>query len=299
MTFSGSSAAINAGLNGSTFKPDDGFSGIATLQITSNDQGHTGSGGAQTTTTNVSIIVRRSGDVYFLRAVYDVNEGNDVATIMLRRAGASNTTTTVNYSTSNGTANGGASCGSGVDYLPASGSVSFNSGAIDGTFTVTICNDSINENNETINLTLSNGSGTSSTATLIIKNDEAPALLTDEFSAFAVALDLVNQTRDPFSLTNVFNLGTDQRRRVSLFVWRLGMLPGDTNSSLTVTATDDQGRNYVLPVEALAPVPAVTDVTQVVVRLPDIVFGAPRDLRARITLRGVSTNEVLIRIGTP
>jgi len=301
MTFTGSSAAINACLNNSTFKPDDGFSGTATLQITSNDQGHTGAGGPQTTTTNLSIHVRRRGDAVFVRAVYDVNEDGDLAIITLRRTGGSTGTTTVNYSTSNGTATSGASCGPGVDYLPASGSLSFDAGTTDGSFTVKICNDSANEENETINLTLTNGGspGTPYTATLIIKNDEMPVLLTDEFTAYAIALDLVNQTRDSFSLTNPFNLSTDQRRRVSLFVWRLGVLPGDTNSSVSVTARDDEGRSYEFPVEALTPVLAVDDVTQVVVRLPDNVIGAPRDLRTRVTLRGVTTNEALVKIGTP
>ena len=302
MTFTGTSAAINASLNVSTFKPNDGFNGTATLQIMSSDQGHSGAGGAQTTTTNLNIQVRRKGDVFFLRAVYDVNEDGDLATITLRRAGGSTGTTTVNYSTSNGTATAGTSCGSGADYLPASGSLSFDSGATDGSFTVKICNDSANEDNETINLTLTNADGagspgTPSTATLIIKNDETPVLLTEEFTAYAVVFDLVNQTRDPFSLTNLFNLSTDQRRRVSLFVWRLGLLPGDANSSVSVTARDDEGRLYVFTVEALSPVPGVNDVTQVVVRLPDNVFGAPRDLRAKVTLRGVSTNEALVKIG--
>jgi hypothetical protein len=231
--------------------------------------------------------------------VYDVSEDSNLATITLRRVAGSTGTTTVNYSTANGTATGGASCGAGVDYLSASGSLSFNENTSDGSFTVNVCNDSINEDNETINLTLSNGSGPSTTATLIIKNDEGPVLLTDESTAYAIALDLVNQTRDPFSLTNLFNLSPDQRRRISLFVWRLGVLPGDTNASVSVTARDDQGRNYVLPVEALAPLPAVDGVTQVVVRLPDNVLGAPRDLRFRVTVRGVSTNEVLVKIGTP
>ena len=303
MTFTGTSAAINACLNGSTFKPNDGFSGTATLQIMSSDQGHTGAGGVQTTTTNLSINVRRRGDVFFLKAVYDVNENGDLATITLRRASGSTGTTTVNYSTANGTATGGASCGSGVDYLPASGSLSFDGVTTDGSFTVKICNDSANEENETINLTLTNADGvgspgTSSTATLIIKNDETPVLLTDEFTAYAIALDLVNQTRDPFSLNSLFNLRTDQRRRVSLFVWRLGLLPGDTSASISVTARDDQGRGYVFPVEAISPVLGVDDVTQVVVRLPDNVVAAPRDLRTKVTLRGVSTNDALIKIGT-
>jgi hypothetical protein len=246
MTFTGSSASINACLNSSIFKPEDGFSGSATLQIMSSDQGQTGAGRTANHHNRLSINVRRRGDVFFVRPVYDVNENGDLATITLRRAGGSTGMTTVNYSTSNGTANAGASCGPGVDYVPVSGPLSFDGGTIDGSFTVKICNDSANEENETINLTLTNAGspGTSYTATLIIKNDETPVLLTDEFTAYAIALDLVNQTRDPLSLTNLFNLSTDQRRRVSLFVWRLGVSPGDTNASVSVTARDDEGRNY-------------------------------------------------------
>jgi len=76
-------------------------------------------------------------------------------------------------------------------------------------------------------------------------------LLTEQGTQHAIALDLVNHTRDPFSLLNPFNLSSDQRRRVSLFVWHLGLLPGDTVASVTVVARDDEGRTYNLPVESL------------------------------------------------
>ena len=105
--------------------------------------------------------------------------------------------------------------------------------------------------------------------------------------------------RDPFSLITLFNLGDDQRRRVSLFVWRLGLLPSDTVASVQVEARDDEGRLYELPVEALNPMVAVAEVTQVVVRLPDNVIGAPRDLRVKVTLRGPGSNEAVIKIGAP
>ena len=171
-------------------------------------------------------------------------------------------------------------------------------------FTITICNDGSNEDDETINLTLSNAGGTGSlgtqpTATLTIGNDDEPVLLTEELTDHAIVLDLVTQTRDPFSLTNPFNLGDDQRRRVSLFVWRLGLLPSDTVASVQVVARDDEGRIYDLPVEALNPTATVADVTQVVVRLPDSVIGAPRDLRVKVTLRGPGSNEAFIKIGAP
>ena len=76
-------------------------------------------------------------------------------------------------------------------------------------------------------------------------------------------------------------------------------MPGDTPANVSVVARDDEGRTYDLPVEALSPVLTVADVTQVVVRLPDSVIGAPRDLRLKVTLRGPSTNEAFIKIAAP
>lgn len=302
MTFTGGIGTINSRLNGLTFKPNNGFSGFTNLQIVVDDQGRNGAGGAKTATGNITISVNSGGRFSFNTATYGVNESGTTATITVLRGGFAGTAS-VNYATSNGTATAGANCTSGVDYLPASGTFTWNDG--DGSvrqFVITICNDAANENDETINLTLSNASGTGSlgtqpTAILTIGNDDAPpVLLTEEFTEHAIALDLVSQTRDPFSLINPFNTGNDQRRRVSLFVWRLGLLPSDTVASVQVLARDDEGRTYNLPVEALNPMITLPDVTQVVVRLPDNVIGAPRDLWLKVTLRGQGSNEAFIKI---
>ena len=309
MTFTGTIAAINSCLNGLTFKPNPGFTtgsqGVASIQMISNDLGHNGEGGAQTRTTTTNIFVRSGGQLAFNTGVYGVNENGGTATITVLRSTGSAGTATVNYSTSNGTATAGAACTAGVDYLAASGSLTWNSNdSSSKTFTITICNDGSIEENETINLTLSNAGGTASlgtltAATLTIGDDDGPVLLTQESTLDAIALDLVIQTRDPFSLTNPFNMSSDQRRRISLFVWQLGLLPGDTVANVSVVARDDEGRTYDLPVEALSPLLTVPDVTQVVVRLPDNVIGAPRSLLVKVTLRGASTNEANIRIAAP
>ena len=127
----------------------------------------------------------------------------------------------------------------------------------------------------------------------------APALLTEENSARAIALDSVTQTRDPFSLVSQYNLSTDLRRRVDLFVWRLGLLSSDNASNATVLAEDDQGRSYNLVVEYVGPLPGVGEVTQVVIRLPENVVGAPRDLWVKVGLRGPFSNSAIIKIAAP
>ncbi|MEY4178124.1 MAG: hypothetical protein RLY70_1698, partial [Planctomycetota bacterium] len=62
MTFSGTIAAINTALASVTFRPNDFFSGNATLTITTSDQGLTGAGGIQIDTDTVTINVTAVND---------------------------------------------------------------------------------------------------------------------------------------------------------------------------------------------------------------------------------------------
>src|SRR5205814_5449476 len=90
--------------------------------------------------------------------------------------GTTNIATSVNYATRNGTATAGA------DYTAVSATLSFASGETSKTFTVPITNDSLNEASETINLALSNVTGSAalaapSTAVVtIIDDDPVPGI---------------------------------------------------------------------------------------------------------------------------
>jgi hypothetical protein len=79
----------------------------------------------------------------------------------------------------------------------------------------------------------------------------------------------------------------------------LALVPGDTAADVSVSAEDDQGRVYTLVVEYIGPLSGVSEVTQVVVRLPDNVIGAPRDLLVKVDLRGAVSNKAIIRIAAP
>ncbi len=57
MIFTGRLTAIDAALDGMTFVGASGYLGPASIQIQANDQGNTGSGGAQTTTASVAVAV--------------------------------------------------------------------------------------------------------------------------------------------------------------------------------------------------------------------------------------------------
>lgn len=305
MTFSGTIAAINAGLNGLTFKPSNGFSGQATIQIVANDNGHSGAGGAKSNSNFFSVHVLSGGRFLFNTSTYGVNENAGTATITVLRAGGSLGIASVSVSAAGGSATPGSSCTSGVDYLPASHTFTWADGdASPRTFTVTICNDSIMEGDETIDLTLGSPTGTGSlgtpsTAVLTIGTDDGPVLLFNPDTIEAIALDLVNLTRDPFSLTNPFNMSSDQRRRISVFVWQTAPLASNEVASVTATLRDQEFRVYQLQVEALHPVPEVPGVTQVVLKLPDSVIGAPRDMLVRVTVKGLTTNEAFVHVTNP
>src|SRR5204862_508907 len=57
MTFTGTSANINAALQGLSFSPNHDYNGPATITITTNDQGNTGIGGALSDSDSVAITV--------------------------------------------------------------------------------------------------------------------------------------------------------------------------------------------------------------------------------------------------
>ena len=60
MTFTGSFAAVNTALSGLSFNPTTSFTGAASLQIVTADQGNTGSGGTLTDTDTITITVATS-----------------------------------------------------------------------------------------------------------------------------------------------------------------------------------------------------------------------------------------------
>ena len=53
--FAGTLAAINTALDGMSFVPTAGFSGIGGISITTNDLGNSGSGGALSTTDSIQV----------------------------------------------------------------------------------------------------------------------------------------------------------------------------------------------------------------------------------------------------
>lgn len=61
MAFAGSLSALNAALDGLKYTPEAGYTGGDTLQVTVDDQGHNGSGGAKSASATVDIAVSAAG----------------------------------------------------------------------------------------------------------------------------------------------------------------------------------------------------------------------------------------------
>lgn len=209
---------------------------------------------------------------------------------------SSNLPISVDFTTGNGTAT------SPSDYQSATGTLSFGPLQASQIIVVTIKGDTVFEPDENFTMTLSNPVNATigrAQGIATIQNDEAPVLLTEQNTNHVIALDSVTQVRDPFPLATVRNFSADQHTRVSLFVWRLGLLPGDTVGNITVKADDGQGTIYTLTVEAMALVTGPDDVTQLIVRLPDNVTGAPRNLGVTVLVHGPVSNKAFISIAAP
>lgn len=112
----------------------------------------------------------------------------------------------------------------------------------------------------------------------------------------AAALDSVTFVRDPFTLNTAHNFSADGRTRVALFAANLTLLPGETFSAVGAQGEDSQQRTFALPVEFVGTVPNFDWLTQVNVRLPDGLANAG-DVWVSLTLRGETSNRVLIRVG--
>jgi glucose/arabinose dehydrogenase len=123
----------------------------------------------------------------------------------------------------------------------------------------------------------------------------APVIVTEPNTDSAVALESVWLMRDPFPLVTPFNLTSDGRTRLSLFVMNLDLQPGENASSVTARLEDAALKTYPLTVEFVGKVPGFDWLTQVIVRLPNDTPAA-QTLSVSVTLRGQTSNKARIRM---
>jgi probable HAF family extracellular repeat protein len=188
------------------------------------------------------------GTLQFSGATYSVLEGVGTATITVTRANGSDGAVSVNYATS-----GGGTATAGIDYTATSGTLNFANGETTKTFSVNINDDTTNEPDETVNLTLSNPQGgatlgTPGTAVLNITNDDTPRV---QFSASAFAAEesshvrVIDVTRTgdaslPVTVDYMVSDGTASQRTDYTFAFgTLRFAAGETSKSFDLLLTDD------------------------------------------------------------
>ena len=123
-----------------------------------------------------------------------------------------------------------------------------------------------------------------------------PVLISHEDSTRAIAFDSVTRQREPFPTTAPVKFGSDNRTRIMLFAMNLNLRPGDTASSMDISAEDADHRLYQLPVEYIGSVPDQPWVTSIIVRLSEGLNDSG-DVLIRVTYQGVASNRVRVGIG--
>ena len=133
---------------------------------------------------NVLAALNEMPSVQFSSLSYTAGEGSGRATITVSRTGVAVGTLTATYAISDGTATAGS------DYTAKTGKLSFTAAQTTKTFIVSIRNDTINEGDETINLTLSAPVGgllgNQSTAVLTVTDNDAPGVIQFNSTTYTV-----------------------------------------------------------------------------------------------------------------
>jgi hypothetical protein len=124
---------------------------------------------------------------------------------------------------------------------------------------------------------------------------QAPILLTQDSSREGLAIDSVFHLRDPLSLSNDHYFGSDQRTRINLLLVDLDLFQGESLAIITVQAQDKTMVTHNLVVEDLRKVPGVPWMSQLTVRLPDV-LGVPNDLTITVTARNLTSNAVTLKV---
>jgi uncharacterized delta-60 repeat protein len=227
-----------------------------------------------------------SGAFQFGSPFYTVNEGQSNVTVTVIRSGGLAGQVSVGYTTQDGTATAG------QDYVSVSGNLTLREGETRGTFAVSIIDDPLVENDETVFLVLTNASDGAElaappTALLTIVSDDSQV----GFSSATYSVNenvvgsnaVINVVRtgsavgtvsvDYLTMPGTASNGVD-------YVSSTGTLtfgPGETNKTFTVTIIDDllqEGNETLTLLLTNARGPAVTGLAQATLTIVDNDFSA-------------------------
>ncbi|HBC87923.1 MAG TPA: hypothetical protein DCZ94_13295 [Lentisphaeria bacterium] len=190
-----------------------------------------------------------SGIIALSSATYSVAENGGTATITVSRTGGGTGAASVQYATSNGTATAGS------DYTTKTGTLNWADGdSASKTFAVSITNDSLDEADETVSITLSNISGASlgtpNTASLTITDDDAAPTVN-----FTAASQSKAENGGTATITAQLSAASGQAVTVPFTVSGTAANPGDytiTTSPITIAAGSTTGTATITIVDDTA-----------------------------------------------
>jgi Tol biopolymer transport system component len=181
-TVAGSTRLVSVNYDGTSagdhrsYSPHISSDGASVLFLSNADNLSANDANGQTSDAFVNVNIPRSGQVQFTRPVFAVDEGGGKATVSVSRSGDAAGSLTVGYTTLGGTAT------SGSEFTPTSGTLTFAPGETVKQFDVPVFDDTIDEDDETIYLRLTDATGTvqfgePSVAAVLIRDDDPSPLL--------------------------------------------------------------------------------------------------------------------------
>jgi hypothetical protein len=236
-----------------------------------------------------------------------VTEGNTGTTtdavFTIGLSAATSRAVSVNFATASLSAFGAASCATaGADYENRTGTFSFTPGSTTVLVPVKVCGDNSAEADETFRALLTNPSG----GALIVSqtfggivNDDALELVLEQSGPTpdqAAVLDSILAVRDPFRVIGIPDWVTtnpDRNTRIALFARGLQLNPGETAGAVIVRFVGSNSQIFevsALDVRAVAN----SDLTQVVVRLPDNLVSGNCTVSIRAHTRTSNTGTIRI-----
>jgi hypothetical protein len=237
--------------------------------------------GTQTTAV-LSIIDNDSvpGILSFSNAIYDINEnGTPVTQVTINRTGGSDGAISAQILLTNGTAT------SGSDYVATPITVNFANGETSKTVTIPIINDTVLENTETINLTLTNPTGG---ATI---NDAQKSAI-------------VNILDDDFKPTLTVNINSQQVNEGNTIQGTVTRNT-DTTAPLTVTLVNSESSQITVPTTVTIPAGAtsatfnITAVDDTLIELPKnytIIASASGFISGQNTVAVIDNDGVILTL---
>jgi hypothetical protein len=211
----------------------------------------------------------------------------------------------VDFTTTNAGASGGSSCNNaGVDYVSASGTLSFTPSVSAFSIPVKICGDNNAEGNEAFGVGLLNPAGAALTvpnfAYVIIEDDDPLGLLLEEagpIAGQAAALDALLALRDPFRVQGIpewYSTGPDRNTRVAFFARNLQLNPGESPLNVQVILVgNSNGDFHSVSAEDVRVIPN-SEFTEVVIKLPNTLVAGTYTVE--IFAHGQTSNTGTIRI---